>query len=310
MPKKLTHDDFIKRANAIHNNKFTYISTYVNESTKMQIMCPIHGVFHQAPKNHYYNGCKLCGIESRVQQRRKTLDTFISESNIIHNNKFDYSKTKYTNNHTKVIIICPIHGEFTQKPNDHTFGYGCDKCKNDTLATKYTHTRQQFISKAIDIHSDMYDYSKVKYTKSWIPVTIICKTHGKFHQKPYAHIQGQGCPMCKVSKGEHKIYTHLIYHNISFIREHTFETCRHASLLRFDFYLPSHNICIEFDGVQHFQPTDFSNKKSVDELSTEFSLINTRDKIKTQYCSTHNITLVRIAYWDIDNIPTILNTII
>ncbi len=56
------------------------------------------------------------------------IEEFIEKANIVHNNKFDYSKVEYVNNHTKVCIICPEHGEFWQTPKLHLRGDGCKKC--------------------------------------------------------------------------------------------------------------------------------------------------------------------------------------
>lgn len=69
----------------------------------------------------------------------------------------------------------------------------------------------------------------------------------------------------------------------------------------FDFYLPDYNTCIEYDGELHY--------KAVDYFGGDDALSNTkcRDEIKTQYCKENNIKLIRIPYWEFDNIEEILN---
>jgi rubrerythrin len=127
---------------------------------------------------------------------KKSLDTFISQANDTHSGKYDYSKVNYLNAHTKVCIICPVHGEFWQRPQDHIDKkQGCPKCSFDNR--KLTH--DEFISKAKEVHGNRYDYSKVEY-KGWKQkVCIICPIHGEFWQDPTSHIakhHKSGCPKC------------------------------------------------------------------------------------------------------------------
>lgn len=121
---------------------------------------------------------------------------FVEKSKLIHGDKYDYSKTVYINPKEKVCIICPIHGEFWQKPYNHLNGQGCSKCRYEALSNKYRKTTEQFIEEARKIHGNKYDYSKVNYNLCQDKVTIICPKHGEFKQRPLSHIQGQGCPHC------------------------------------------------------------------------------------------------------------------
>lgn len=122
-----TTDEFIKICDDIHNNKYDYSKTeYVDSKTKVKIICPLHGEFHQMPSDHIRKyGCKLCGIESQ----KNKLEKFIKTSNEIHNHKYDYSEVIYKNNKTKVKIICHKHGNFYQRPDAH-LKQGCPKCSN------------------------------------------------------------------------------------------------------------------------------------------------------------------------------------
>lgn len=106
------------------------------------------------------------------------------------NPQFDYSKVIYTKSNQDVVIICPIHGEFFRKAG--------------TLLAKQTtcpycdleQRKQQFITKAKQIHHDKYDYSKIVYKTNKIPVEIICPEHGSFWQAPGDHLKGWGCDRC------------------------------------------------------------------------------------------------------------------
>ena len=127
--------------------------------------------------------------------KKKSNDEFIGEAQLIHHNRYDYSKLEYINNKTKVCIICPDHGEFWQIPSDHLNGKGCPQCAGNVRYDKDT-----FVEKAKIIHNDRYDYSKVQYVNAHTKVCIICTEHGEFWQTPNNHLNGNGCPLCKNRK--------------------------------------------------------------------------------------------------------------
>lgn len=125
-------------------------------------------------------------------RKKLTTEEFITRSNVIHNNKYGYSKVQYIGSQIKVVITCPIHGDFEQKPNKHLQKQGCPKCINNIKDTK-----ESFIQKAIKIHGDKYDYSLVDYINANLKVDIICKLDNYiFSQTPGNHISGKGCPKC------------------------------------------------------------------------------------------------------------------
>ncbi len=137
--------------------------------------------------------------------RFKTIDDYKNQAKVKHNNLYDYSlwlsyEPSATNYHKKIPILCPIHGKFEQSLANHLRGSKCPFCKHTTIASKNRKGKQFFINKAIDIHSDEYDYSlwaEVLNTSTDV-VKIICKTHGIFEQTPASHINKKaGCPLCK-----------------------------------------------------------------------------------------------------------------
>ena len=87
-----------------------------------------------------------------------TKEDFIERAKKVHGDKYDYSKVEYVNAHTKVIITCPIHGDFEQLPCNHIKGVGCNLCYKDNKVTNL----ETFIEKSIKKHGDKYDYSKVE----------------------------------------------------------------------------------------------------------------------------------------------------
>ena len=126
-----TREKFIELAKAKHKDKYDYSRmSYINYTTKVQIVCPIHGVFEQVPRDHISGtGCPKCGREKANVSETYSLGEFIEKAKKVHFNKYDYSKVNYINSQTKICIICPEHGEFWQTPANHLYGQGCPKCK-------------------------------------------------------------------------------------------------------------------------------------------------------------------------------------
>jgi len=127
-----------------------------------------------------------------------TTEEFIRRSLIVHRDQYCYNKTNYISQKNKVIITCPIHGDFMVLPNNHLKNRGCKKCGIIKRAKTY-HDRNAplFITKAMAIHGDTYDYSKSVYVNYATPLIIGCKVHGYFNQSPQYHLAGQGCGLCK-----------------------------------------------------------------------------------------------------------------
>ena len=195
---RLTTEEFIRRAKEVHGDRYNYSKVeYVNEYTKVCIICPKHGEFWQIPVHHLNgSGCPYCAGKIRL-----TTEEFIRKAKDIHGGRYDYSKVEYVNARTKVCIICPEHGEFRQTASEHLRGQGCPKCAQEKKKdSSLTSTTEEFIRKAKEVHGDRYDYSKVEYVNVRTKVCIVCPEHGEFQQMPNNHLNGQGCPKCGQEK--------------------------------------------------------------------------------------------------------------
>lgn len=123
-------------------------------------------------------------------------EIFVEKAKIKHGDKYDYSQSKITNSRMKTKIVCPIHGEFEQRANDHLIGYGCSECGGTKKLTT-----DKFIQKAKEIHADRYDYSLCEYKTARIKVKLICPTHNEFEITPNNHLNGKGCRQCGLDNG-------------------------------------------------------------------------------------------------------------
>ena len=128
--------------------------------------------------------------------KRKTKQDFLRQARLKHGDKYDYSKVEYKNSTTKVCIICLEHGEFWQTPKLHLNGCGCPACGHIKTNEFNRSDTKEFIKKAIQIHGERYDYSKVEYKSNNKKVCLICPEHGEFYITPANHLEGQGCSKC------------------------------------------------------------------------------------------------------------------
>ena len=200
MPSKKTKEQYIEEAKKLHNNRFDYslIKELPKRDTKVNIICPSHGIFEQSFHKHLQgDGCKKCSKErvaKEIIERAK--QKFKQEAQIIHNNKYDYSKSIYLSARDNIIIICATHGEFEQTPNSHLNGGGCKKCAIENTRLRMSIPWETYKEQLIQIHNNKYDYSKVVWNGSDNEISVICSIHGDFIIRAQDHKTGRGCQTC------------------------------------------------------------------------------------------------------------------
>ena len=200
MGTKITREEFIARAIAKHGKAYDYSGVeYVDSKALVQIICPTHGPFMQAPSNHLAGkGCRKCASQAAGDRYRKSGDSFIDQARQVHGGIYDYSDTVYRTARLQVTIRCTKHGPFNQVPYVHLKGAGCPLCSNAARARAQYTTQAQFISQAREKYGEKFDYQNTQYVDAWAPVTIDCPVHGTFIQTPAAHLHNTsyGCPQC------------------------------------------------------------------------------------------------------------------
>jgi hypothetical protein len=197
-----------------HGHKYDYSKVeYVNSYTKVIIICSKHGEFLQLPSKHLNGqGCPHC-----AGNVKETKSSFIEKAVLKHGDKYDYSKVNYINCNTNVTIICPLHGEFEQTPYAHLNSCGCIHCAKDLAPiNRRQYDLNSFIERAVTVHGDKYDYSKVDYINETTKVEIICLQHGSFYQLPNSHVSRKsGCIKC----GHNSMSTSLQHTGESFMQQ-------------------------------------------------------------------------------------------
>ena len=299
--KTHTNKQFIEDVQKIHQNEneplYDYSKTeYLGSKFPVKVICKKCNTEFTIRASHHKNGigCKKCSNKRSAELRRSNTTDFVKKSKLIHKDKYDYSEVNYIDNITSVRLHCNICDfDFSQIPQSHLNGNGCPKCARMLHSKFMQKSQEKFINDAKLVHKEEYEYSEVEYKGHNIPVTIFCKKCNMyFEQKPKHHLYGCGCTHCKQSRGEKYIENQLKINNISYKPQKRFDDCKNKIHLPFDFYLIDYNICIEFDGILHYQVRN--NLGGFNRLITQ----KENDKIKTDYCHNKNIKLFRIKYTD------------
>lgn len=227
-------EDFIIKANNVHNNKYNYSeSEYVNWKTHLTIICKNHGKFKKTPNEHLNGlGCPICKkdikynnkkilikIDKKLNRKSEMSNKFFDISKNIHMNKYDYSLSKYERSNSKIKIICKKHGIFEQTPHHHERGTGCPSCSYENKIGVSRMNTYDFISLSKKRHNNYYDYSLSDYKGHKEKVKIICQKHGIFEQRPRYHMNGGGCPKCNCGQSGGRYEGGFKYTNDEFIEK-------------------------------------------------------------------------------------------
>lgn len=196
---RTTQQEFIEKVKKVHGDKYDLSMAVYGKSNKekVKIICEQHGIFqiiaHDLLGGH---GCPTCAGVAKL-----TPDVFLERAKKVHGNKYDLSKMVYNRRDEKIVVLCPVHGEFSIVPSNFiNQAHGCPQCGVEKRVNKRRMTQEQFMQKAYDVHGNRYILDRVCYKSSHEKIEIICKQHGAWESMPYAFLDGHGCPKCAVSK--------------------------------------------------------------------------------------------------------------
>lgn len=231
--------------------------------------------------------------------------SFVLRARAIHGERYDYSQARYRDSRTKVTVLCPKHGAFRLAADKHLSGRGCRQCSRERLSQERRLSIWDLLERIIAAHGlGDFDYQLRGYRNLHSKLRIRCHRHGWFMQSAGNHIDGHGCARCTSSRGERRIRQELRRLRVEFREQVRFPDCRNRGQLPFDFYLPAHNVLIEFDGKQHFRKSELWGGRHVLETTQR------HDAIKTTFAELHGFRLIRIPYWDFRRIPDIVRSVV
>ena len=297
---KKTTEEFKQEIKDINDN-IEILGEYINNKIKIKCKCKIDGHEWEMTPNSLLNGqgCPKCGIKSRVEKRSKTHKDFIKEIKKINDDIEILGE--YVNSQTKIKVRCKKDDyEWEMRPNDLLNNHGCPKCYGNN---KLTH--EEFINELKEINDNIEILGE--YVNNRTKIKCKCKIDGhEWEATPNSLLSRTGCPKCNESKGEKRIGKYLDSKNIDYERQHKFDECKSKKELPFDFYIPSLNMAIEYDGEYHYMIITRGKNDTYKKAFNRFVEGKIRDTIKTIYCKENNIKLIRIPYWNFNNIEEIL----
>lgn len=284
MAVKKTHDEYVKQLFNINPN-IEVIDEYRGGHTKILHRCLIDGNewFTCPSRTLQGHGCKICSNKKNHDLKQKSHEQYVEELSCVNKNidVLEY----YINTSTPILHKCKIDGhEWKARPANILNGKGCPACSK---CKKRTH--EEYVAEVKNINQNIEVIGI--YSGVHTPILHKCIIDGnEWMASPSNILHGKGCPLCNDSKGEKEIQKYLTNKNISFIPQYRFKDCRNKNPLPFDFYLDDYNVCIEYDGIQHFEPRNLFGG------IVAFEDIKKHDTIKTNYCLANNIKLLRIRY--------------
>lgn len=296
MHKRKTHEEFVSELSLL-DDKILVLGQYITSRDNIAVSCKVcHYNWKATPTNLLRGrGCPRCANKRSAHMRRKSevlLDKQLADKNILR-------LSEYINGATHITVKCGTCDHvWKATPNNLCQGKSCPKCAIKHNADKLRKTHTKFINDVYNINPDISileeyinHYTKIKFKHNLCGHTWMAK--------PNNILSGKSCPRCNESCGEKYISRWLNKHHMLFERQRRFDGCKHINALSFDFYIPVLNLCIEFQGEQHYNPIKIFGGE--DQLNIQKKL----DNIKRVFCNENNIKLLEIRFDD--NIDARLN---
>lgn len=288
--RRKTFEEFKKQAYDLVGNEYTFYPPYKNMKTPIAYKHNICGYEGTIRPDNFVNGARCMGCKRKKLSQKRSLGTASFKKRLAKINPNIEIIGEYKSITTPVACKCLVcgygsDGEWTPYPNNLEKGKGCPNCSGNAKISE-----QEARKNIIKWGHNEYEYlGGFKNVNSKIKLKHL-KCNHKFSTIYYSFKNGTRCPFCKESHGEQLVAEILDNWNIKYIRQKRFKNCRDKRPLPFDFYLPNFNLCIEYDGEQHFQCSEhWGGDESLKQTQHN-------DKIKNAYCTEHDINLLRIKY--------------
>lgn len=294
---KLTFGEVKKYVETQSNCKLIE-SEYIKSNINMSFQCGCGKIFKTSFRNFKHEDKRQCDKCGNNNKKNLNSYTYLNIEKIVES---QYGKLINYNFDSKIIeAVCRCGNKFSKKFTSNRAPYRCNKC----LGTRKT--KESFINDVYRLVGNEYSVLRYKSMKDRVKLRHEVCGHIWSPFPSNFTTRGRRCPKCNNSKGEEKIYKHLDILNTSYNIQYTFDNCRNKRRLPFDFNI--NNLLLEFDGEGHFKPFRFSKNKQ--KMINNLKQTQQNDLIKNQFCIDNNIPLIRIPYWEFDNIEYILDNVL
>lgn len=307
--RKKTHEEFVKEMTD-KNPSVKIIGKYNGALTDVDCQCEKCNYIWKAKPEKLVRGtgCPKCFIERRKTKITRTHEEFVDIMSKI-NPQIQIIGT-YVRNKVKVKSKCLICGhEWNTLPSNLLQGFGCPKCVSNKRKEDLLKSHEEFIEELKIKNPKIKVIGKYVNNRTKILCKcVVCEHTWSAEPGNLLRTNGTGCPKCNFSKGEKKIDEFLCTHDIANIPQKKFDDLVgiHGWKLSYDFYIPSFNVLIEYQGEQHYEPIKFG--KTIEYGIKRLKTQQMNDSIKREYAKNNNMELLEIPYWEFDNIEEILES--
>lgn len=311
--KRKTHTEFLEEVTSLGGHDFLILGEYQGYFEKIKVKhLPCDRIWDAVPSSlisgiQRGGGCIECSRKKKTMAKRKTPEKFEEEvyslvgDEYIFLEKYELAAIQIRVWHRK----CNL--EYLVSPNSFLTGSRCNVCAMKESGMNQRKEDSTFKEEVFELVGDEYSFLE-KYQKNNTKIKVRHNKCGETYKvQPSNFLSGGKCPFCMSSKGEIKIANILRKREVDFEKEKKFDGCRTTRPLPFDFYV-NKSLLIEYDGEFHFQPARFSKNK--EKMIKKLKSTQRNDRVKNEYCIENKISLVRIPYWELDNIETILDEVL
>lgn len=297
--KRKSHEAFSRQVYEIYGEDYKLTSEYITKKIKVTIMHVECENEIEILPDRLLVGSHVC-LKCIGLTSRKTHEEFIQEVYRDVGEEY-FVLGRYEKNNIRILFKHNKCGnEYMATPAAFSKGVRCPKCQLEALAKP----PEQFAKEVEDLVGDEYTLLS-NYEKSTIKVMMRHnKCKHEYEVNPNEFLSGTRCPSCNGSRGEAKIMKMLKDNSIDFQIQAKFEGCFNKLQLPYDFFVEK-SILIEYDGIGHFEPTDFAGR-GLEWAIENMLYTQNNDRIKNNYCIKNEIIFIRIPYWEFNNVEDIL----
>lgn len=303
--RKANELKFIKLMEETVGDEYSLLSGYVKSGVKVKLRHNLCSTEYEVTPNDFQQGkrCPICARHLMGAPRRKNKEQFMDEVKKKFGSEYEILGD-YKNNKIKVEVKHNLCGNvYLVSPSNLLRGRKCPKCSHKGKLLKLRWSNDEFIKSVYEIVGDEYTFLE-NYVNGVTPIKIrhnVCEHIYNTTPGNFIH-HGKRCPKCQYSRGEERIEAYLASRGIQYEAQYRIEKCKNEFPLPFDFAIFENNklkLLIEYDGEFHFY-----KKFRTDQ---QFELQKKRDAIKNRFCIENKIMLLRIPYWEFNNIERILD---
>lgn len=288
------------------NPNIVILDEYISAKEPMRCKCKIDGTEWVSTANRLLKGagCPECGRIASNQNSTKTNEKFLLQLKAV--NEDIIPSEEYVQARTKIWVSCKVCGHKWQVTPDTLLQNGsCPECTKIELHNKQAKSNEQFLKELAEANPTLIPLEP--YYNDHTKILVRCSVHNyEWYVAPNKILHRHtGCPKCVAYKNEQKLFSILKKYGYEVEPQKRFKDCKDKKPLPFDAYVEELNLLIEYDGEQHYIPIrrgNMSYKQAVEQLR----IVQKHDEIKNQYCLDNNILLIRIPYWESDNMELFL----